>query len=335
MNVPGLSLRVSICLAASALLLLCLASLLLGAGDTGVRQSLQALFGAADADTHFVVGVLRRARTELALLVGMALGAAGLLLQTVTRNPLAEPGLLGVSAGSAFAVTMSINLGATAAGLQVGVAILGALGGCLLVLAVTKLNQIGDDPVRLVLAGVAFSGLLSALSGLFLLWDQRTADEMRFWVVGSLAGRPADTLPWTVAGVLAGLGVGSFLLRPLAALALGDNVAKGLGHYPQRVRLLSLLAIALLVGTANAAAGPIAFLGLIVPFIARRLIGNNLRSGFVLCLLLGPCTLLLADILARLLVQPYELPVGVMTALLGAPVLIAVVRSQRLPVMHQ
>ncbi|UCM29511.1 iron ABC transporter permease [Pseudomonas sp. PS1(2021)] len=317
------------------MLSLCVASLLLGAGDASVGQSLQALLGAADADTYFVVGVLRRARTELALLVGMALGAAGLLLQTVTRNPLAEPGMLGVSAGSAFAVTMSINLGATAAGLHVGIAVLGALGGSLLVLGVSKLNQIGHDPVRLVLAGVAFSGLLSALSSLFLLWDQRTADEMRFWVVGSLAGRPAHTLPWTVAGLLAGFALALPLLRPLAALALGDNVAKGLGHYPQRVRLLALLAVALLVGTANAAAGPIAFLGLIVPFIARRLIGNDLRSGFVLCLLLGPCTLLLADILARLLVQPYELPVGVMTALFGAPTLIAVVRSQRLPVLHQ
>ena len=335
MSAPRFSLRLSICLSASALLLLCLASLLLGAGDAGVGQSLQALFGAADADTHFVVGVLRRARTELALLVGMALGAAGLLLQSVTRNPLAEPGLLGVSAGSAFAVTLSINLGATAAGLHLGVAVLGALGGSLLVLGVSRLNHIGHDPVRLVLAGVAFSGLLSALSSLFLLWDQRTADEVRFWVVGSLAGRPPHTLPWTMAGLLAGLAVALPLLRSLAALALGDNIAKGLGHYPQRVRLLALLAVALMVGTANAAAGPIAFLGLIVPFMARRLIGNNLRGGFVLCLFLGPCILLLADILARLLVQPYELPVGVMTALLGAPILIAVVRSQRLPALHQ
>ncbi|KRV75039.1 ABC transporter permease [Pseudomonas sp. HMSC75E02] len=322
-------------LAASLLLLLCLSSLLLGAGDAGPWASLQALFGGADEDTRFVVGVLRLARTELALLVGVALGAAGLLLQSVTRNPLAEPGLLGVSAGSAFAVTLAINLGATAAGLNLAVAVLGALGGCLLVLAVSRLRGVGDDPVRLVLAGVAFSGLLTALSSLVLLWDQRTADEVRFWVVGSLAGRPLDTLRWSLPGLLLGLLVALPLVRPLAALALGERVASGLGHHPQRVRLATLLAVALLVGTANAAAGPIAFLGLIVPFIARRLVGSDIRSCFGLCLLLGPCVLLLADIIARLLVRPYEMPVGVVTAFVGAPILIAVVRSHRLPTLQR
>ncbi|MEL7939573.1 MULTISPECIES: FecCD family ABC transporter permease [Pseudomonas] len=322
-------------LAALLLSLLCLASLLLGAGDAGPWASLQALFGGADEDTRFVVGVLRLARTELALLVGVALGAAGLLLQAVTRNPLAEPGLLGVSAGSAFAVTLAINLGATAAGLNLAVAMVGALGGCLLVLAVSRLRGVGDDPVRLVLAGVAFSGLLTALSSLVLLWDQRTADEVRFWVVGSLAGRPLDTLHWSLPGLLLGLLVALPLIRPLAALALGERVASGLGHHPQRVRLAALLAVALLVGTANAAAGPIAFLGLIVPYIARRLVGSDIRRGFALCLLLGPCVLLLADILARLLVRPYEMPVGVVTAFVGAPILIAVVRSHRLPTLQR
>ncbi len=335
MRLQTSSFIVSASLITSALLLLCLGSLLLGAGDIGVGESMRALFGAAGPEAQFVVGVLRRARTELAVLVGMALGVAGLLLQSVTRNPLAEPGLLGVSAGAAFAVTLSINLGATAAGLHLGVAVLGAVGGSLLVLGVSRLNNIGHDPVRLVLAGVAFSGLLGAFSSLFLLWDQRTADEVRFWVVGSLAGRPAAALPWSVMGLLAGLAVALPLLRPLAALALGDKVAKGLGHYPQHVRVLTLLAVALLVGTANAAAGPIAFLGLIVPFMARRLIGTDMLRCFVLCLLLGPCVLMLADILSRLLVQPYELPVGVVTAMLGAPILIAVVRSERLPVLQQ
>ncbi|MDF3933550.1 FecCD family ABC transporter permease [Pseudomonas citronellolis] len=322
-------------LAAALLLLLILASLLLGAGDAGPWSSLLALFGGADEDTRFVVGTLRLARTELALLVGVALGAAGLLLQAVTRNPLAEPGLLGVSAGSAFAVTLAINLGASAAGLNLTVASLGALGGCLLVLAVSRLRGVGDDPVRLVLAGVAFSGLLTALGSLILLWDQRTADEVRFWVVGSLAGRPLDTLRWSLPGLLLGLAVALPLIRPLAALALGERVASGLGHHPQTVRLACLLAVALLVGTANAAAGPIAFLGLIVPYIARRLVGSDIRRGFALCLLLGPCVLLLADIIARLLVRPYEMPVGVVTAFVGAPILIAVVRSHRLPTLQR
>jgi len=319
--------------AALCLLLLCGASLLLGAGDIGILPSLHALLGGQDDDARFIVFELRWVRTELALLVGVALGAAGVLLQAVTRNPLAEPGLLGVSAGASFAVVLAINLGASAASLHLGVAMLGALLGCLLVLLVTRLRGVGDDPVRLVLAGAAFSGMLGALSSLLLLWDQRTADEMRFWVIGALAGRPLDTLEWSMPGLLAGVLLALIVVRPLAALALGERVASGLGHHPQLTRLGTLLAVAILVGTATAAAGPIAFIGLIVPYIARRLVGSDIRRTLALSMLLGPCVLLLADIISRLLVQPYELPVGVVSAFVGAPILIAVVRNHRLPTL--
>lgn len=319
--------------AALYLLLLCIASLLLGAGDIGILPSLQALLGSGDDDARFIVFELRWVRTELALLVGLALGAAGVLLQAVTRNPLAEPGLLGVSAGASFAVVLAINLGASAASLHLGVAMLGALVGCVLVLLVTRMRGVGDDPVRLVLAGAAFSGMLGALSSLLLLWDQRTADEMRFWVIGALAGRPLDTLDWSLPGLIGGLLVALLVVRPLAALALGERVASGLGHHPQLTRLGTLLAVAILVGTATAAAGPIAFIGLIVPYIARRLVGSDIRRTLGLSMLLGPCVLLLADVISRLLVRPYELPVGVVTAFVGAPILIAVVRNHRLPTL--
>lgn len=319
--------------AALCLLLLCGASLLLGAGDIGILTSFHALLGGQDDDARFIVFELRWVRTELALLVGVALGAAGVLLQAVTRNPLAEPGLLGVSAGASFAVVLAINLGASAASLHLGVAMLGALLGCLLVLLVTRLRGVGDDPVRLVLAGAAFSGMLGALSSLLLLWDQRTADEMRFWVIGALAGRPLDTIEWSMPGLLAGVLLALIVARPLAALALGERVASGLGHHPQLTRLGTLLAVAILVGTATAAAGPIAFIGLIVPYIARRLVGSDIRRTLALSMLLGPCVLLLADVISRLLVQPYELPVGVVSAFVGAPILIAVVRNHRLPTL--
>ncbi len=319
--------------AALCLMLLCVASLLLGAGDIGLLPSLQALLGGSDDDARFIVFELRWVRTELALLVGLALGAAGVLLQAVTRNPLAEPGLLGVSAGASFAVVLAINLGASAASLHMGVAMLGALVGCVLVLLVTRMRGVGDDPVRLVLAGAAFSGMLGAFSSLLLLWDQRTADEMRFWVIGALAGRPLDTLDWSLPGLIGGLLVALLVVRPLAALALGERVASGLGHHPQLTRLGTLLAVAILVGTATAAAGPIAFVGLIVPYIARRLVGSDIRRTLGLSMLLGPCVLLLADVISRLLVRPYELPVGVVTAFVGAPILIAVVRNQRLPTL--
>lgn len=321
----------AIALALLCLLLLCLASLILGSGDVSVSRSIQALFGAGDEQARFVVHELRWARTELGLLVGVALGAAGLLLQSVTRNPLAEPGLMGVSAGASFAVVLAIAFGASAASLNLLFAVGGALVGCVLVLLVTQMRGVGEDPVRLVLAGAAFSGLLTALSSMLLLQDQRTADEMRFWVVGALAGRPLDTLVWSLPGLIAGLLLALPLIPALAALSLGERVASGLGHHPHTTRLITLLAVALLVGTAIAAAGPIGFVGLVVPFLARRLVGSDIRRTFGLSIILGPCIVLFADVLSRLAVRPYELPVGVITAFVGAPILIAVVRGHRLP----
>ncbi len=333
MRTPRFSLPLALGLAMACLLLLCLASLLLGSGDISVSRSLTALFSPADEQARFVVYQLRWERTELALLVGIALGVAGLLLQSVTRNPLAEPGLMGVSAGASFAVVLAIAMGASAASLSLLVAIGGALAGCILVLLVTQMRGVGDDPVRLVLAGAAFTGLLTALSSMLLLQDQRTADEMRFWIVGALAGRPPGTLAWSLPGLIAGLLLVLPLIPTLAALSLGERVASGLGHHPRMTRLVTLLAVALLVGTATAAAGPIGFVGLVVPFIARRLVGTDIRRTFGLSMLLGPCLVLFADILSRLAVRPYELPVGVITAFVGAPILIAVVRSHRLPTL--
>ena len=328
-----LSLLAALVAATGLLLALCLASLLIGAGEVGVLRSLAALAGAADEEARFVLFELRLSRTLLGLLVGVALGGAGVVLQSATRNPLAEPGLLGVSAGASFAVVLAISLGASAATLNLGVAIAGALVGCLLVLLVTQVRGVGDDPVRLVLAGAAFSGILTAISTLILLHDQRSSDEIRFWVIGALAGRPQDVLTWSTPGVLIGLLVLLPLIRPLAALALGERMASGLGHHPGLTRLGALLAVAVLVGTATAAAGPMAFVGLVVPFVARRLAGPDIRRTLGLSLLLGPSIVLFADILSRLLVSPYELPIGVVTALIGAPVLIAVVRSHRLPTL--
>lgn len=333
MHSSRLPLLRALAVTAICLALLCLASLIFGAGDVSVAQSLRVLSGADDEQAQFVVFQLRWARTELALLVGAALGAAGLLLQSVTRNPLAEPGLMGVSAGASFAVVLAIALGASAASLSLLVAVGGALVGCALVLLVTQMRGVGNDPVRLVLAGAAFSGLLMALSNMLLLQDQRTADEMRFWIIGALAGRPLDTLSWSLPGLAAGLLLALPVIPALAALSLGERVASGLGHHPHITRLITLLSVALLVGTATAAAGPIGFVGLVVPFIARRLVGTDVRRTFALALLIGPCIVLFADVLSRLAVRPYELPVGVITAFVGAPILIAVVRSHRLPTL--
>ncbi|ALM54734.1 ABC transporter permease [Halomonas huangheensis] len=315
------------------LLMVCVASLVIGAGDVGVWRSVGALSGAEDVDAAFTVWHLRLPRTLVGIVVGAALAVSGALLQVISRNPLAEPGLLGVSAGSALAVAVMLSLGASMMELRVGVAQLGALLGCACVLSVTRLRGVGNDPVRLVLAGVAFSSLLAALTSLLLLMDQRAADEIRFWVVGSLSGRRLDDLLAVLPSMaLAGL-VLLVLVRPLSSLALGERASAGLGHHPGRLRLLSVAIVALLVGGATAIAGPIAFIGLVVPFLARSLCGPDLRRTLWLCLPLGPLLVLLADILSRRLVAPSELPLGVLTAICGAPVLIAVVRARRLPTL--
>lgn len=313
------------------LLLVSIASLLVGSGDVSPAAAWQALLGHGSDEAHFVLFELRGPRTLIGLVTGAALGAAGALMQTLARNPLAEPGLLGVSAGSVFAVTLALLLGASSASLSVYIAQAGALVGCLIVLSAARINGVGNDPIRLVLAGATLSGVLLALTSLLLMFDQRSADEIRFWITGSVAGRDINTLWQLLPSLLLALVLALWVVRPLAALALGETMATNLGHKPGRVRLIAVLVVALLVGAATAMAGPIIFVGLVVPFIARALAGADIRRYLVLCLLIGPIILISADTISRIIVAPAELPLGVLTALIGAPVLLSVVRANRLP----
>lgn len=317
----------------TALVAVSVVSLLIGAGSVSPTRALAMMLGAEDSEARFVVWELRAPRTLIGIVVGMALGVSGALLQAVTRNPLAEPGLLGVSAGAAFAVALGLVLGASAATLRVSVAQLGALVGCLCVMGVARWRGVGNDPVRLVLAGAAFSALLGALTSLLLLFDQRSADEVRFWVIGSLAGRRLSDLYSMLPSIAFSAFIMVMVARPLAALALGERMASGLGHHPRIIRALVVLCVALLVGAATAIAGPIAFVGLVVPFVARAFAGPDIRHTLWFCLPIGPLIVLAADIISRVVVAPSELPLGVLTALCGAPVLIAVVRARRLPML--
>lgn len=318
-------------LALIALVIAIGASLAIGGGRVGPERAFAALLGHADEEARFVLAELRLPRTVTGIVVGSALGMAGAVLQSTARNPLAEPGLLGVSAGASFAVVVSIALGASTGTLHTGVAIVGALVGCLLALAAAHLRGVGDDPVRLVLAGVALSSMLGSASSLLLLTDQRTRDEIRFWTIGAIAGRGfpvvLDILPTIALGIVVIL----LVVRPLAALALGEQVARSLGHRVRLIRIAAIVGVALLVGSATAAAGPIGFVGLVVPFAARALVGPDVRRTLLVCTVLGPVMILLADVLGRMLVRPSELPLGVVTAFIGAPVLVAVVRAHRLP----
>jgi iron complex transport system permease protein len=320
---------------------LALASLLIGAGEIRPGQALAFLQGDAaarsDAQLQTVLLSLRLPRMAAALLVGSALGVAGMLMQTVTRNPLAEPGLLGVNAGAALGVVVGIAW----AGVENGPgyllwAGLGALLGNACVLAVAQVGHHAAAPLRLVLAGVALGATFIGISSAILLSQPAGYDQYRFWVLGSLAGITPGMTLWTAPVVLAGLCSALLLARPLSALLLGDDIARSLGHRPLPLRLGVALSVTLLTGSAVALAGPIGFLGLLAPylsrFLARALMPSSRHAGLATQLLiaawLGAGLLLAADLAARLAVQPFETPISVMTALAGAPLLIWLARSK-------
>ena len=316
-----------------ALFAACIISLLIGAGEVTPSQAWQVILGNGSDEAVFIVSELRLPRTIVGLVVGMALGISGALMQAVARNPLAEPGLLGVSAGASFAVALALLFGASAATLAVGVAQFGALLGCLFVMAAARLQGQFKDPVRLVLAGAALSSLLSALTSILLMYDERAADEIRFWVTGSVAGRTRDALYPVLPYFLVATALTLYVARPLASMALGEKVALGLGHKPRTIRYIVILIVAILTGTATAIAGPIMFVGLVVPFAARAIVGPDIRRTMIMCLPIGPLMIISADILTRLIAQPTEMPLGVLTAIVGAPVLMMIVRAKRLPTL--
>lgn len=314
-----------IALAASGLGLLlvaCALSLALGARAIPVGDVWRALTDASGSDIDVTVREIRVPRTVLGIFVGAALAVAGALTQTLTRNPLAEPGLLGVTAGASFAIVVGVAAGfAGSQGSQVGLALVGALAAGAVVYAVGRAS-----PLRLVLAGVAFGSVLQGISLAVRLLDPDTFDHYRFWSVGSLAGREQAPLLLPVLVIATGLVAAMFLTGPLNTLALGEEVAHGLGANVVRTRVAVLAVVTLLAGTATAVAGPIAFLGLMVPHIVRRAAGGSVPWLLTFSMILGPVLLLGADIAGRLLLTTGEVPVEVVVAFIGAPVLIWAVR---------
>ncbi|NUP79824.1 MAG: iron chelate uptake ABC transporter family permease subunit, partial [Nonomuraea sp.] len=313
-------------LGAAALLALCAASMLTGAGRVAPGQVVGYLLGGeADGHLRMVVDTLRLPRTLAALVVGAALGVSGMLLQSVTRNPLAETGLLGVNAGAALGVVAGI----VTAGAQTGGAYLvWALGGALLATGVVLVVGARLSPLKLVLAGAALSATLTGITTAVLVADPVTFDQYRYWILGSLAGIPMERVASIAPAVVAGLVMAAVAVRPLAALALGDDLSVALGHRPGRTRLWVTVAVTLLSAAAVALAGPIGFLGLLAGYFSRTLLGGRVGPRIVLSGLAGAVVLLGADVLARVIMRPYEAPVALLVAVLGAPVLIVVARSR-------
>jgi ABC-type Fe3+-siderophore transport system permease subunit len=309
----------------------CLASIAVGTRSIGLGDVWRSLFDSGlRSEEAVIVRQLRVPRTVLGLLVGLALGSSGALMQGHTRNPLGDPGLLGVTAGASLAVVASIALlDISSPSGYVWFAFLGALAGTVLVYAIGSAGRGGATPVTLALAGAALSALLYGLVRAVLVSDQQTLDSFRFWVVGSLAGRGAD-VAWQVGPfVVLGLVLALANSPALNLLGLGEDIARGLGQRIWLARVVGLTAITLLCGAATAACGPIAFVGLVVPHAVRAVTGPDHRWLIPCSGLAGAALLLVADVIGRVVARPGELQVGIVLALIGAPFFIALVRRRR------
>ena len=317
---------------AGLLVLMSLTSLMVGPVSVEVRQVWSALFNFDANDTsQVVVRELRLPRTLLAVISGCCLAVAGSITQGVTRNPLGGPGILGINAGAAFAMVTAIHgLNILTPRGYVWFAFVGALVAGVLVYLVAQVGPGGVTPVKLALAGAVVTALLSSWTSALLLLDEETLDEARFWLAGSLTGRGTEEarflFPLIAVALVAALLMGS----SLNTLSLGEDIAMSLGQRVGLVRLTAGIVSIVLAASAVAIAGPVAFVGLAVPHISRALVGSDYRWVTAMCLTSGPCLLLGADVVGRMVVSPLELQVGIVTALVGAPFLIFLVRSRRL-----
>ncbi|HEU4792534.1 MAG TPA: iron ABC transporter permease [Nitrolancea sp.] len=298
-------------------------------GSAEIRPgTVLAAFTAFDGSPeHLIVRTVRVPRALIGMSVGACLGVAGAIMQALTRNPLASPGILGINAGAAFMVVGSIFLfGVASLNVYIWFAFLGAGVTAIVVYLLGSAGRRGMTPLKLTLAGAALTAFCSSLMQGILVLNEQTLDQIRFWLGGAVSGRDLglflQVLPYMVVGL-----VTAFLLgKQITTLSLGEEIAKGLGQSTGWVKGIAVAIIVLLAGSSVAIAGPISFVGLAVPHIARSLAGTDYRWVLPYAAILGAILLLVADLGARFVIYPSEIPVGVMTALIGAPFFIYLVR---------
>ena len=304
-----------------------LTSVLVGVQSLPAGDVLDALRGMPVSQESAAIVASRVDRTVIGLVVGAAIALSGVVLQGLTRNPIAEPGILGLNAGAALAVVIGIRfLGLSSVTGYVVAALVGTIAVAVLVQSLTLMAPRASAPVSMALAGAAVMALAQSLIGAVVVTDRGALDSFRFWQVGSVAGRDAtqviDIAPFLVVGLVLTLTAGP----TLNAVALGDDLARGLGQNVLLHRGLAAAGAVLLAACATALAGPIAFVGLVVPHLVRAVVGVEHRRVLLVSLLLGPVFVVLADVVGRLIAQPGEVQAGIVCAVLGAPVLVAVVR---------
>ncbi|MBO0918181.1 iron ABC transporter permease [Streptomyces sp. NBC_01260] len=318
--------------AVAALLLAVLLSLAVGARSIAPSAVLDALLHGGNSDAAEVIRNMRVPRTLIGLMVGAALALAGTVLQGITRNPIADPGILGISQGASVGVVLAIAYAGihTLTG-YVWFAFAGAAIASVAVYAIASSGRGGATPVKLALGGAAINALLVSVTMAVLTTKASALDEFRFWQVGSIAGREAQVAQQIWPFLLVGTVLVLSVARGLDALALGEDMAKGLGQKIATVRIVGGVGATVLTGVGVAAAGPIAFIGLAVPHIARGVVGSDHRWVLPMAALIGPVMLLVSDVIGRILFPPSEIPAGVMTALIGVPFLVTLVRRKAVP----
>ncbi|WP_226913458.1 FecCD family ABC transporter permease [Gephyromycinifex aptenodytis] len=314
----------------AALLIAVTLSIAYGANPIPVDDVWTATVRPGTSEASSIVWSLRMPRTFVGIAAGTAFGVAGALIQALTRNPLADPGILGVNAGSAFAITVGVGVfGITSIGGLVWFSFLGAIVSTVLVYTIGSAGRGSASPVTLVLAGVALAAVFTALSTFMVLIDRDTFRAVRSWGLGSIARTTvAETLvvvPFLALGLLLVMAIAN----SLNAVALGDDQAVSLGAHVQRTRVVGLVAVTLLAGGATALTGGIAFVGLAVPHMVRWFTGPDQRWILFYTAIASPSLVLAADVLGRVIARPGEIEAGVLTALIGAPVLITLVRSTK------
>jgi ferric citrate transport system permease protein len=304
-------------------------SIRLGSTQVSLGQIWHAL-GHSTTSEDLIIRTIRLPRIVLALLVGAALAVSGAIMQAIAGNPLAAPEIMGVNAGAVFAVVLAITVVPSWQGAPtILLAFVGAAVSGIAVLSLAGSGRGRTSPVRLALAGVTATSLLISVTQVLIIFHDNSSDSVLFWLVGGVNFATWTDVPNVAPWVVLGLAGAMALARSLNLIALGDDMARGLGHKVERTRLLGGALVIVLSGASVAVAGPIAFVGLIVPHILRRVVGSNYRVLLPIAALGGMALVIYADLASRYIRPPYEEPAGVVTALIGAPIFIYLARRQK------
>jgi iron complex transport system permease protein len=307
--------------------LLAYSSIVYGYTETSWKMAYEAFARFDGSNEHIIIQSVRLPRALIAAAVGASLAIAGVLMQTLTKNPLASPGIFGVNAGASFAVVVAVTI------FQVGnlqsftwISFLGAAVAAVSVYVIGSTGREGLTPMKLTLAGAAIAAMFSSFTQGLLVLNEAALEQVLFWLAGSVQGRKLESLMSVLPYMAVGWGASIFLAAKMNVLSMGEDVARGLGLKTGLIKLGAGVIIILLSGGAVAVAGPIGFIGIVIPHIARSITGIDHRWVIPYAGLLGGTLLVAADIAARYLLMPQEVPVGVMTAIIGTPFFIYIAR---------